>query len=225
MNKENPTPEQTILPASIEIPLSPESNPLNECGVICLQMILEHDKKTPILLEDLRARLDKPLEEGVDPGRLCKVLKEEGYDVHYHTSVDVETIANNNPESDFHKWDEKIQNVVALYKGSTLEVNVDKLHTSAQWLVSEENKDIVVKKNLSLLNIARLLGEDKRIIALVKNAAHFVVIVGIDASHVYFNDPQAGGTIRESKTHEEFLAYWSSQPDARDAIVASDINQ
>ncbi len=225
MNKENPTPEQTILPASIEIPLSPERNPLNECGVICLQMILEHDKKTQILLEDLRARLDKPLEEGVDPGRLCKVLKEEGYDVHYHTSVDVETIANNNPETDFDKWDQKIQNVVALYKGSTLEVNIDKLHTSAQWLVSEENKDMVIKKNLSLSEIAQLLGESKRIIALVKNAAHYVVIVGIDASHVYFNDPQAVGTLRESKTHEEFLSYWSGQPDARDAIVACVINQ
>lgn len=212
-----------IEPISIEIPLPLETNPLNDCGALSLQMVLLKDTQTRgdmLSLENLRRRLNKTFEEGADSGRICKVLKEEGYNVKYFSTLDIKSIADNDPKTAFEKWDLRVVNAVNSLQGSTLVVNKEKLHDSAKWLTMEENKEIIIKKNLSIKEIADFLREGKRVIIPVMSGAHYIVIVGVDNERIYYNDPTANETpTKKSKMHAEFIKYWAERPDMRDAIV------
>ena len=213
----------TIEPILMNIPLPLEKNPLNDCGVLSLQMILLSDKHSEdFSLENLRNRVGKTFEEGTSPANICKVLKEEGYKVKYFSSIDIESVAKNDPKTDFNKWDPRVIGAVNAAKGSSLVINAEKLHDSAIWLNKEENKGMIENKNLSIKEVADLLREGKKVIALVKDGSHYVVIVGVDNKNIYFNDPATNETpTQKSKTHLDFLNYWAQRPDMRDAIVVS----
>ena len=210
--------------AKIDIPLSLEINPFNDCGPLCLQMIFLKDKnlnEDELSLEHLRERVGKTFEEGTNPGDMCRVLQEEDYIVNYFSTIDIKSIADNDPKTNFENWDQRIKYAVMISKSSPLIINTEKLYNSAKWIMEEKNKNIIVRKNLSIKEMISLLKDNKRIITLVKNSSHYVVIVEIDETNIYFNDPESKeNPVKKTKTHEEFLKYWAEEESIRDAIVA-----
>jgi ABC-type bacteriocin/lantibiotic exporter with double-glycine peptidase domain len=213
-----------ITPVFIKMQLPLETNPKNDCGVLCLQMILSNDTqidKKELSLGKMRERIDKTFKEGVNPGSICKILKEEGYDVKYFTTIDGESISENDPKTSFEKWDPRVIGIVNNSEKHGIVVNLEKLQASAKWLTKEENKEIISKKNLSIKEISDFLRENKRIITLVMNGAHYVVVTGVDNEKIYYNDPATNEKpTMKSLTHNEFLKYWAEREDMRDAIVA-----
>jgi len=203
----------------IEVSLPIEKNPGMDCGALAIQMLMLTDipeKKDEVLLKKIRKRVQKSLNESTLPGNICKVLKKIGYNVSFFSMIDWRSIAN----KDFDNWDHRVRELInndrhALeYPNS---INVKKLQDSAKWLISA---NLISRKKFTIGLLAKFLREGKRVIALVDNGTHYVVIIGIDRENVYYNDPTFE-PVKAIKTHDEFMSYWGIAQSMTEAIVVS----
>jgi len=207
--------KNTIKPVKTQVEITKIKNTEEDCGALCLEMLLQTDYQLSSDLKLLRQVVGKEKKEGTMPGNLCKALKESNYKVDYYTAIDWEKCSER-PESE-----EKIarfpQEIIKNVNNPNGLLDYNKLKSSAKWLA--DNPEIIKSQTLSAENIAELLSQGKRVIALF-GATHYVVITGIDENNIYFNNP-ALEPKQESLSHGDFFRRWREIFDSTEAIIAT----
>lgn len=195
-----------IRPVFTEVELTKEKNRGSDCGVLSIEMLLKTDLSNfgKISIEEIESKMGKEKHNPSLPGDICRVLKESGYEVVYHSGIDWNKIADINipPE----KWDDKIKTFIFENPEFLKRVGEEKFRSSAEYLVN----NIVIKKEASFSNIADMLRGGARIITFVRNGKHAIVITGIDEEKVYFNDPDTE-PIKDEMTHKRFEEFWAKE--------------
>ncbi|MEI7810249.1 MAG: C39 family peptidase [bacterium] len=157
----------------------------NNCGAIAVMMILQTDFGAErFSLRRVMRNLNKTSKENTQPGFICKLFKKLGYKVTYYSKIEWKNCIFD-PDKFLEKWDKKIQGIARHYNW----YNLKKMQESAIWLLDKDQDGILKKNDVTLRDIKKALKEGQRVITVVRNGTHYVVITGIDNHNVYYNDP------------------------------------
>ena len=187
----------------------------NNCGPLSILMIIMTDFKDMInnfKIERIIKMTKKEGKESTMPGFMCQCLIKLGYTVQYFSQIDWHKCTTS-PEISLSEWDPMMRQLAKIPW-----FNVTKMQQSAIWLTDPDQKDIVVRQNLTIDNLAQFLKDKKRVITIVDQGKHYVVVTGIDAINVYFNDPNTG--TNRSMCHRHFKCYWGNTQVFSETIVA-----
>lgn len=201
-----------------------EKNTSNDCGPLSLMMLLRTDRGDGELqtLEKLRERVGKVDFEGTMPGDLVRALAECGYTPTYHTGIDWQACTTD-PDTDFANWDMHIQSLpedLFREKEGVAFINLKKMRSSAEWLVT--HTEFVSTTPITLVKISQYLAIGRRVIALV-GGNHYVVVTGIDGTHVFINNPDTQS--EEVYTHKEFKDWQLAGLGTEEVIVIGKSNE
>ncbi len=187
----------------------------NNCGPLSILMLIMTDFKDMIKnfkLEKIIRMVKKEGKESTMPGFMCQCLLRLGYTVQYFSKIDWQKCTVD-PETSLNEWDPVVQQLAKVPW-----FNTTKLQKSAIWLTESAQKDIVVKQELTIDDLIQFLKDKKRVITIVDQGRHYVVVTGINVESVHFNDPNTG--TNRSMDHRHFKYYWGNAQGFSEAIVA-----
>lgn len=195
-----------------EISLPKEKNRGSDCGPLSIEMLLRADfgDKTEFSLEEIEKGLGKRSNTPSLPGKMCEFLRKHGYEVTYHSEINWESVSR----LPYEEWDEKVKKLFTTNHGLLERIGENDLRDSASWLI--ENR--MLGKSIDVSEIAEKLRGSFRIIALMREGRHAVVITGVDKEKIYINDPSDEAK-RVLMTHNEFEKTWN-----KDIIAAKILN-
>lgn len=220
---------ESIMAIRTKVSLPLEQNDHNDCGPLVVEMLMRTDqtqKADAFHLSQLQQGVHKEGNEGTLPGNICKFFYEQGYEVSYYTTIPWEKYQKN-----FGNNLENLPKEAVMFKPYIQDgfISAQKLQESANWL--QKNEDIQKRQRLIYQDIAQFLQEGKYIIAIV-GGDHYLVITGIDANTVYFNNPdffitKENGeriyfdTREQSLSHADFEEWVTRSIHSTEAIVVS----
>lgn len=174
-----------VVPVRTEVPVTERENASNDCGPMCVEMLLladDPERAAQMTIEDYRSLCEKEGVEGTMPLNICRALSSLGYEnVTYFSTIQWRKYAN--LSADLSNLPEEAQQFKGLIEDGF--IPRDKLRASAEWGVENAN---IEERRLNWENVSNILNEGLRLVVLV-GGDHYLVVTGLDQENVYFNNP------------------------------------